>query len=123
MPDAGMAADRGLRMGIEEIRLDLQLSGRCPIIVAFQQREVVALGSEENLAGILTRANVAFPQVGADNLGILPAVLPHDFARTVRRTVLPDDELVREIDLRSEEHTSELQSPCNFVCRLLLEKN
>src|SRR5256885_12026196 len=35
---------------------------------------------------------------------------------------------VREIDrlnirrARSEEHTSELQSPCNIVCRLLLEK-
>src|SRR5256885_5515595 len=28
----------------------------------------------------------------------------------------------RWIDLRSEEHTSELQSPCNLVCRLLLEK-
>src|SRR5256885_5743923 len=27
-----------------------------------------------------------------------------------------------EQDLRSEEHTSELQSPCNLVCRLLLEK-
>src|SRR2546426_8631009 len=26
------------------------------------------------------------------------------------------------ICLRSEEHTSELQSPCNLVCRLLLEK-
>src|SRR2546426_6513513 len=25
-------------------------------------------------------------------------------------------------DQRSEEHTSELQSPCNLVCRLLLEK-
>src|SRR5256885_6775309 len=25
-------------------------------------------------------------------------------------------------DDRSEEHTSELQSPCNLVCRLLLEK-
>src|SRR5256885_13015401 len=25
-------------------------------------------------------------------------------------------------DERSEEHTSELQSPCNLVCRLLLEK-
>src|SRR5256885_2932194 len=25
-------------------------------------------------------------------------------------------------DFRSEEHTSELQSPCNLVCRLLLEK-
>src|SRR5256885_11001811 len=27
-----------------------------------------------------------------------------------------------EIRKRSEEHTSELQSPCNLVCRLLLEK-
>src|SRR5256885_8517837 len=25
-------------------------------------------------------------------------------------------------NMRSEEHTSELQSPCNLVCRLLLEK-
>src|SRR2546426_8621230 len=30
----------------------------------------------------------------------------------------PGDDYVR----RSEEHTSELQSPCNLVCRLLLEK-
>src|SRR5256885_8829984 len=28
---------------------------------------------------------------------------------------------LREL-VRSEEHTSELQSPCNLVCRLLLEK-
>src|SRR5256885_7147141 len=28
----------------------------------------------------------------------------------------------RRVRLRSEEHTSELQSPCNLVCRLLLEK-
>src|ERR1039457_7562525 len=27
-----------------------------------------------------------------------------------------------ELEHRSEEHTSELQSPCNLVCRLLLEK-
>src|SRR2546426_5099902 len=33
-------------------------------------------------------------------------------------------ERVHEVHLegRSEEHTSELQSPCNLVCRLLLEK-
>src|SRR5256885_9962576 len=31
-----------------------------------------------------------------------------------RRQARPED--------RSEEHTSELQSPCNLVCRLLLEK-
>src|SRR5256885_10356546 len=27
-----------------------------------------------------------------------------------------------QVGQRSEEHTSELQSPCNLVCRLLLEK-
>src|SRR5205807_8245967 len=32
--------------------------------------------------------------------------------------LLDNDQLVQ----RSEEHTSELQSPCNLVCRLLLEK-
>src|SRR5256885_5289238 len=34
------------------------------------------------------------------------------------------DVLVSDLALagRSEEHTSELQSPCNLVCRLLLEK-
>src|SRR2546426_9394837 len=32
----------------------------------------------------------------------------------------PADHVVRS--KRSEEHTSELQSPCNLVCRLLLEK-
>src|SRR5256885_10684039 len=30
--------------------------------------------------------------------------------------------IARRVGLRSEEHTSELQSPCNLVCRLLLEK-
>src|SRR5256885_9785009 len=34
-----------------------------------------------------------------------------------------DDAVLGPRDLtRSEEHTSELQSPCNLVCRLLLEK-
>src|SRR3989454_9177588 len=33
---------------------------------------------------------------------------------------LPEDVMLGAV--RSEEHTSELQSPCNLVCRLLLEK-
>src|SRR2546426_5034967 len=37
--------------------------------------------------------------------------------RHLRMARGPDGEAVR-----SEEHTSELQSPCNLVCRLLLEK-
>src|SRR2546426_8123812 len=46
-------------------------------------------------------------------------------ARSAVDAVLPD---VRgrchrgQNRVRSEEHTSELQSPCNLVCRLLLEK-
>src|ERR1022692_5280027 len=38
---------------------------------------------------------------------------------TANRTVRP---CTRSAGPRSEEHTSELQSPCNLVCRLLLEK-
>src|SRR5205807_10334067 len=34
----------------------------------------------------------------------------------------PIDAQGRAGGARSEEHTSELQSPCNLVCRLLLEK-
>src|SRR5256885_8841704 len=30
--------------------------------------------------------------------------------------------VIEKREFRSEEHTSELQSPCNLVCRLLLEK-
>src|SRR5256885_6559760 len=33
-----------------------------------------------------------------------------------------EDRPRRQLVGRSEEHTSELQSPCNLVCRLLLEK-
>src|SRR5256885_9232728 len=38
------------------------------------------------------------------------------------RQALRLDRPVEQAEERSEEHTSELQSPCNLVCRLLLEK-
>src|SRR2546426_7670655 len=41
-------------------------------------------------------------------------------ARYANKEFFTDEERA-ELD-RSEEHTSELQSPCNLVCRLLLEK-
>src|SRR3989454_4984763 len=37
------------------------------------------------------------------------------------RLIRPQSAYIGPTD-RSEEHTSELQSPCNLVCRLLLEK-
>src|SRR5256885_13818365 len=45
--------------------------------------------------------------------------------RKVRASEQPGraEQTADEVGLRrSEEHTSELQSPCNLVCRLLLEK-
>src|SRR5256885_10591455 len=47
-----------------------------------------------------------------------PRALPTSF---MKRTT-NDQDLAGEPRARSEEHTSELQSPCNLVCRLLLEK-
>src|SRR5256885_4142432 len=44
-------------------------------------------------------------------------------ARAVRSSNgQPRESLATRDARRSEEHTSELQSPCNLVCRLLLEK-
>src|SRR2546426_3266032 len=40
----------------------------------------------------------------------------------IRRVLSEQQERYLGCHKRSEEHTSELQSPCNLVCRLLLEK-
>src|SRR2546426_1220551 len=52
---------------------------------------------------------------------------PHAEDHRARARVLLEDAVHPGAELqaprvRSEEHTSELQSPCNLVCRLLLEK-
>src|SRR5256885_3882016 len=45
----------------------------------------------------------------------------HDVSCVDDERVLLRDQIPERLG-RSEEHTSELQSPCNLVCRLLLEK-
>src|SRR5256885_8255681 len=57
----------------------------------------------------------------------LPGATPEE---VVTGVVLPLEDAISSVSgideisvySRSEEHTSELQSPCNLVCRLLLEK-
>src|SRR2546426_1808479 len=51
----------------------------------------------------------------------LPACMFSAAARVLLGRVLHGRD-PRDDPQRSEEHTSELQSPCNLVCRLLLEK-
>src|SRR5256885_4362924 len=52
----------------------------------------------------------------AVNFGIVYGQTPFGLAQQLG--ISPEE----AADFRSEEHTSELQSPCNLVCRLLLEK-
>src|SRR5256885_3805503 len=53
---------------------------------------------------------------------------PTAMLRNAVTSSAPNRERLYSVDIRfnrlrrSEEHTSELQSPCNLVCRLLLEK-
>src|SRR5205807_10378839 len=44
------------------------------------------------------------------------------FSSVKRLRLFPIRRWSQHLPPRSEEHTSELQSPCNLVCRLLLEK-
>src|SRR5205807_8913541 len=58
---------------------------------------------------------------GARRSGVLGDA-PVDGPADVAPLVADHHVLVGNAHGRSEEHTSELQSPCNLVCRLLLEK-
>src|SRR2546426_8923830 len=53
--------------------------------------------------------------------GDIPQLVEHFAGQLAQRGGLPAKAFDPEA-VRSEEHTSELQSPCNLVCRLLLEK-
>src|SRR5256885_5684457 len=78
---------------------------RASEIVRAALREYLRLGSSGNARpGERVRA-----LIGSVDSGVV------DLAEQHRAYIL-------ESLQRSEEHTSELQSPCNLVCRLLLEK-
>src|SRR2546426_2930339 len=69
----------------------------------------VQTGDEVQKGQLLTKVDPRIPQ---NNLAQAQAALNKAQAQLANATS----------QLRSEEHTSELQSPCNLVCRLLLEK-
>src|SRR5256885_10281702 len=84
-------------------------------------RSLLNLGMALSMAG---RPREAIPRLEAA-LRLRPDLLPASlFLGAARlelgqpaRAVAP----LQRVVARSEEHTSELQSPCNLVCRLLLE--
>src|SRR5256885_8915032 len=81
-----------------------------PYTTLFRSIEVQRLGRIRILCGVEHIALLADIDLRLEmrDLEMVAAFLQH----------LPE----RKVRVRSEEHTSELQSPCNLVCRLLLEK-
>src|SRR5256885_12570183 len=70
---------------------------------------------------------VAGAVVGHDGVGVVAAAVEEDADQRLVVVRLEGGGLaqcgeVQGEGQRSEEHMSELQSPCNLVCRLLLEK-
>src|SRR5688500_20033646 len=74
---------------------------------------------------VKTRA-VGSPRISPDGKRIVytvnDAMMAADKSEFVTQIWLATSDGKENYQIRSEEHTSELQSPCNLVCRLLLEK-
>src|SRR5688500_2074814 len=84
-----------LELGVRDVVINISWQGE-------RIREALGDGTARGLS-------IRYSEEGAEPLGTgggLFAALP----------------LLGAAPFRSEEHTSELQSPCNLVCRLLLEK-
>src|SRR5438552_12840894 len=99
-------------------------------IGATDRRALEPVGGDRDDGTLLQRGNrvqrgLDLPELdpiaAALDLGIRAAEEVDKFVRAERRQVTGPVDSVGRID-RSEEHTSELQSPDHLVCRLLLEK-
>src|SRR5256885_10118363 len=88
-----------------------------PYTTLFRSRDVLLL--------ILMRLRVVVRSVEDPHAAAFPRriqFLCHCLQSSLIAAGVADENDVLEAAARSEEHTSELQSPCNLVCRLLLEK-
>src|SRR2546426_6799977 len=83
--------------------------------------DAVALGTPLRLVGRPLPRHDARDKVAAATAYAADWAMPGMLHAAVLRSPYPSARIVK-LETRSEEHTSELQSPCNLVCRLLLEK-
>src|SRR5256885_5176500 len=84
-------------------------SVRAILLVKFEQIEPLGAWFAERLAEVVSSERARF---AADVVVPVPLHRQRQRERGYNQAALIS---------RSEEHTSELQSPCNLVCRLLLE--
>src|SRR5256885_3965441 len=99
---------------------------RPPISTLFPYTSLFRSESIPSLRGILERLRAAATAAGRDPESIETAGYLLTLVDKSRREALNrakrEPFVIYMMSVRSEEHTSELQSPCNLVCRLLLEK-
>src|SRR5688500_19204927 len=86
-----------------------------------EDMRVAVMGCVVNGPGESKHADIGISLPGTGEVPVAPVYV--DGKKTV---TLKGERIAEEfqaiVEARSEEHTSELQSPCNLVCRLLLEK-
>src|SRR2546426_6016275 len=95
---------------------ELPLVGRIAAgrpLEAVEERETLSLGD-------FTRGGNSFVLQVKGSSMIEDHIVDGDYVVCEQTQVANPGDIVDHI-VRSEEHTSELQSPCNLVCRLLLE--
>src|SRR2546426_3008610 len=104
----------------ERIRSALGEKGLAPMKISSEGIKVLILEGVDpaRVGEIRDLLGRQFPQYSLSSPGGGRLRLEH---RAKEEAEIPDS-AVRQALERSEEHTSELQSPCNLVCRLLLEK-
>src|SRR5574337_272123 len=91
--------------GLDEAQAGIKIAGRNINKLRYADDTILMEDSEEELKSLLMKFKEESEKVG----------LKLNIQKTKIMTSGP-------ITSRSEEHTSELQSPLNLVCRLLLEK-
>src|SRR5256885_3325640 len=109
--------------GIRDYKVTGVQTCALPIFQALQalvggvRTKVTALSQSGAVAGVSLNAdNTALPVMWRNN-ETTARTLPAGLLGLVATNCVPADV---DDHSRSEEHTSELQSPCNLVCRLLL---
>ena len=94
------------RMRFQEVCLHLELFRICPEIVPFTDRDIFPAGHSEHFRkGIVGQspAEMIELQNERDHLsGIFPAVFPDNLTRTVRGSIVPYNDFIREIRLLSD---------------------
>src|SRR2546426_1094992 len=101
---------QALQLGVERVPFEVE-------IVEVKAGEVVEVGGGAGRDGYAIHAFATEHGGGSIGYALKEHERPGRFDPEKARAAG-----VPEGHLRSEEHTSELQSPCNLVCRLLLEK-